>query len=130
MRIRVKLDVRKSLKRGEVIRKPSKELKVTFKYERLPTFCFICGRISHIDRYYEVRFRVPEDQIVKLRDNTLKDSPRRHVEEPMSRWLHPSPNEGVKQTPDTYRTPLAVISQRHPTNIRTLRKSSSLLGIL
>ncbi|CAN1805844.1 hypothetical protein LINPERHAP1_LOCUS24439 [Linum perenne] len=43
MRIRVKLDVRRSLKREKVIHKPSKELKVTFKYERLPTFCYICG---------------------------------------------------------------------------------------
>ncbi|CAN1744882.1 hypothetical protein LINPERHAP1_LOCUS2262 [Linum perenne] len=107
MRIRVKLDVRRSLKREKVIRKPSKELKVTFKYERLPTFCYICGRIGHIDRFCEVRFRVPEEQIVKLWDITLKAPPRRRKAEPSSKWLIPSPNELVKEAVNLDRQPLA-----------------------
>ncbi|CAN1759995.1 hypothetical protein LINPERHAP1_LOCUS7346 [Linum perenne] len=38
MRIRVRLDVRKSLKREKPIRKPGKEIVVRFQYERLPNF--------------------------------------------------------------------------------------------
>ncbi|CAN1853534.1 hypothetical protein LINPERHAP1_LOCUS41055 [Linum perenne] len=59
MRIRVRLDIRKSLKREKPLRKSGKEIVVSFQYERLPNFCYICGRMGHIDRYYEVRFRVP-----------------------------------------------------------------------
>ncbi|CAN0875425.1 hypothetical protein LINGRAHAP2_LOCUS10827 [Linum grandiflorum] len=50
MRLRVKLDVRKSLLREKEVKKPSSSIMVTFKYEKLPIFCFLCGRIGHIDR--------------------------------------------------------------------------------
>ncbi|CAN1764363.1 hypothetical protein LINPERHAP1_LOCUS9214 [Linum perenne] len=87
MRIRVRLDVRKSLKKEKWIKNAQKEALVTFKYERLPTFCFICGRIDHIDRYCEVRFRIPADRIVKLWDATLKAHLRRRRLEPTSKYL-------------------------------------------
>ncbi|CAN1818913.1 hypothetical protein LINPERHAP1_LOCUS28546 [Linum perenne] len=76
MRIKVKLDVRRSLKREKPLRKLNKEILVNFKYERLPTYCYICGRIGHIDRFCEVRFRIPEEQIVKLWDKFLKAPPQ------------------------------------------------------
>ncbi|CAN0916997.1 hypothetical protein LINGRAHAP2_LOCUS30039 [Linum grandiflorum] len=41
MRIRVRMDARKSLKREKKVTKPNKEITVTFKYEKLPTFCFL-----------------------------------------------------------------------------------------
>ncbi|CAN0873543.1 hypothetical protein LINGRAHAP2_LOCUS10404 [Linum grandiflorum] len=49
MRLRVRLDVRKSLLRKKEVKKPSASVMVTFKYEKIPIFCFLCGRIGHID---------------------------------------------------------------------------------
>ncbi|XP_058748651.1 uncharacterized protein LOC131621633 [Vicia villosa] len=47
LRIKVTLDLKQPLKRGTVVRFKEKNLRVHFKYERLPTFCFVCGRLGH-----------------------------------------------------------------------------------
>ncbi|CAK8564243.1 unnamed protein product [Lathyrus sativus] len=47
LRIKAKINLNKSLKRGTVVRFKEKNLIVYFKYERLPTFCFVCGRVGH-----------------------------------------------------------------------------------
>jgi hypothetical protein len=47
LRLKVLIDLRKPLKRGTVIKSQDRSLKVYFKYERLPNFCFVCGRIGH-----------------------------------------------------------------------------------
>ncbi|MCH85765.1 zinc CCHC-type-like protein [Trifolium medium] len=47
LRTKVQIDLTKPLKRGTIVRYNGKDLKVFFKYERLPTFCFVCGRIGH-----------------------------------------------------------------------------------
>lgn len=47
LRIRVLLDLNRPLMRGTMIRYQERNLQVFFKYERLPTFCFKCGRIGH-----------------------------------------------------------------------------------
>lgn len=47
MHIKVKVDIRKPLKRWTIIKYQNRRLKVFFKYERLPTFCFACGRIGN-----------------------------------------------------------------------------------
>lgn len=47
LRVKVSIDLRKPLKRGTVTRYQEKQLRVFFKYERVPTFCFACGRIGH-----------------------------------------------------------------------------------
>lgn len=52
MRLRIRLEVRKLLKRKKkIIRKDGKELNVTCKYERLGEFCFLCGLVSHTDHF-------------------------------------------------------------------------------
>lgn len=57
MRIRVKLDVRKPLKRGKKLRLDDGEVKtVRFKYERLTVFCFLCGLLGHLDSSCEKLF--------------------------------------------------------------------------
>ncbi|KAL0409549.1 UNVERIFIED_CONTAM: hypothetical protein Sradi_1889300 [Sesamum radiatum] len=57
LRIRVGLHVRQPLKRALKVRSASgEELLVLFIYERLPNFFFLCGHLSHIDKYCEMRF--------------------------------------------------------------------------
>lgn len=58
MRVRVRMDVRKPLKREKKIKRPGEQpVTCSFKYEKLPTFCFICGVIGHVERNCEIRFR-------------------------------------------------------------------------
>lgn len=47
LRLRVRLDITKPLERGRAIHVGGKTHWVTFKYEKLPIFCFRCGRILH-----------------------------------------------------------------------------------
>lgn len=50
-RIRVVMDVEKPLKRRMKVKREGGEWTwVNFKYERLSTFCFVCGRMGHSDR--------------------------------------------------------------------------------
>ena len=52
MRIRVNLQLDKPLRRrGKVAGDDGDKFWVSFKYERLPTFCYICGRMGHDDRH-------------------------------------------------------------------------------
>nr|GLL21180.1 uncharacterized protein LOC109174453 [Ipomoea trifida] len=51
-RFRVAIDITKSLKKQMKLKKNNGTWAVIdFRYERLPTFCFLCGVIGHGDRY-------------------------------------------------------------------------------
>ena len=61
MRIRVSIDVRNALKRRMKIRKGGGDwFWVNFHYQRLPTFCFICGILGHSDSTSELLFDNPD----------------------------------------------------------------------
>ncbi|XP_024629915.1 uncharacterized protein [Medicago truncatula] len=47
LRIKTSLDLTKLLKRGSKLHFQGKDIWVDYKYERLPNFCFVCGRIGH-----------------------------------------------------------------------------------
>lgn len=49
IRIRVKIDISKPLRRGFMLKDEDLNAKcwITIRYERLPDFCFKCGRIGH-----------------------------------------------------------------------------------
>jgi len=47
LRVRVQVDITKPLERGRVLKVNGKQTWVTFRYEKLPHFCFHCGRILH-----------------------------------------------------------------------------------
>ena len=48
LRIKVELPVDKPLRRGgNVVGMEGDKYRVHFKYERLPTFCFFCGKMGH-----------------------------------------------------------------------------------
>ena len=58
MRVRVKIDIAKPLCRGRKAQLPSgKETWISFKYERLPIFCYWCGCLTHGDKDCDVWMR-------------------------------------------------------------------------
>ncbi|KAL0449574.1 UNVERIFIED_CONTAM: hypothetical protein Slati_1513800 [Sesamum latifolium] len=57
LRMRVSVDVNLHLKRVLKIRTPSgDDHMVSFTYERLTNFCYLCGRLGHISKYCGLRF--------------------------------------------------------------------------
>ena len=66
MRLRVSMDVRPPLKRGKQLRTPKGDgFFVSFKYERLSPFCFICGCLGHSNRFFPMLFTIPEEEITR-----------------------------------------------------------------
>lgn len=62
MRIRVSVDVRKSLRRGNKINVGGDNIKVVrFKYERLSVFCYLCGALGHLDNNCDLLFDMEHD---------------------------------------------------------------------
>ena len=52
MRIRVDLPIDKPLwRKGKIANMEGEKYWVNFKYERLPTLCFLCGRMGHDDKH-------------------------------------------------------------------------------
>ena len=61
MRVRVDLPINRPLQRGGNIVNPDDEkFWVSFKYERLPTFCFLCGILGHDERHCSGNSNNPE----------------------------------------------------------------------
>ncbi|KAK4416676.1 hypothetical protein Salat_2493100 [Sesamum alatum] len=57
LKVRLSLDVRKPLLRGTKIRSvEGKEMTVTFSYERLGIFCYLCGIIGHMAKHCDLQY--------------------------------------------------------------------------
>ena len=59
-------------------------------YERLPTFCFICGIIGHLDRNCPSLYEKEAGEINKQFCSWLRAQHRRHNQSSGERWLRES----------------------------------------
>lgn len=88
MRVKIRIDVRKPLKRKKKItRKDKSEFIITCKYERLGEFCFSCGLVSHTERFCRRFIDKRGEEGVKDWGNWLKAPPRRVAGATKSKWL-------------------------------------------
>uniref|UniRef100_A0A803P5H9 Zinc knuckle CX2CX4HX4C domain-containing protein n=1 Tax=Cannabis sativa TaxID=3483 RepID=A0A803P5H9_CANSA len=98
-RVRVLINVEKPLKRRMRIYKNKVEwFWANFKYERVPTFCFICGIIGHSERFCDRFFEESANTIAKPYGLFMKAPDRRQSKQIGARWLRDNmgqPVEGV-----------------------------------
>lgn len=88
LRVRVSMDVRKPLKRRMKLKRSGGEWNwVTFRYERLPTFCFFCGVIGHSDKFCGKLYDAPSGHGEYLYGPSLRAMGRRPLNRPGDRWL-------------------------------------------
>jgi len=57
LRIRVAINAYEPIPRGTKLTMGGKTIDIKFKYERLPNFCYWCGKLDHIDTDCEIAFR-------------------------------------------------------------------------
>lgn len=88
IRIRVALNVGKPLKRRMKIKREGNNWSwINFKYEKLGTFCFVCGIIGHSERDCAVVYANPEKLIDKAYGTWLR-APNKNVKANTgSRWI-------------------------------------------
>lgn len=93
--VRVTLDVLKPLKRRMQVGKAGAGWDwINFKYENVPTFCFICGLLGHSDKLCSRLFVTKESDIVKPYGDWMRAPFRRQVKPIGAKWLR-SGNEGT-----------------------------------
>lgn len=88
LRVRVLINIDRPLKRRmKIFTSKDKWFWVNFKYERLPTFCFICGVIGHSDRFCHKLFDESAENIAKPYGMFMKAPDRRNNKHIGARWL-------------------------------------------
>ncbi|XP_074364697.1 uncharacterized protein LOC141705706 [Apium graveolens] len=94
VRIRVALNVEKPLKRRMKLKRDSNAWNwINFKYERMSSFCFVCGIIGHLERECNVVYVNPEKVVERAYGAWLKAPNRNNKAGPGARWLRIG-NEG------------------------------------
>lgn len=87
IRVRVEIEVNKPLRRGLKIKQPNGEsVWLECKYEHLPTFCFICGRLGHAEKYCPYQLAIEDDKFVKLYGPEMRPA-RRSTTAQANRWF-------------------------------------------
>ncbi|WOG99984.1 hypothetical protein DCAR_0519340 [Daucus carota subsp. sativus] len=108
VRIRVTLDVTKPIKRRMKIKREGGNWSwVNFKYERLGSFCFVCGIIGHAERECNIVYAHPEKEVEQAYGVWLRAPGRGGKQNVGARWLRnhegrggsmAAGGSGVKQT--------------------------------
>lgn len=95
MRVRIALDVRCPLKRRKkIIRKNKAEVVVNCKYEKLADFCFLCGLLTHTEKFCKKKFEGDTEQINREWGNWLRAPARRGGGRERSKWLRDEREDG------------------------------------
>ncbi|KAL8462898.1 hypothetical protein ACS0TY_033779 [Phlomoides rotata] len=88
MRVRVNIDTSLPLKRFKSIRMGEGGVfRITFKYEKLSTFCFVCGRVGHTENFCELKYAANGGEVARGWDASLRAPERRGMMGTGSRWL-------------------------------------------
>uniref|UniRef100_A0A803NGH4 CCHC-type domain-containing protein n=1 Tax=Cannabis sativa TaxID=3483 RepID=A0A803NGH4_CANSA len=78
LRVRVRINVAEPLKRRMKFRsRKGESFYAYFKYERVPTFCFICGIMGHAEKFCDKIYDMPIEKIVKPYSIEMKAPTRR-----------------------------------------------------
>ncbi|CAN0928101.1 hypothetical protein LINGRAHAP2_LOCUS36273 [Linum grandiflorum] len=99
----------------------------SFKYERLQTFCYICGIMGHVDKYCETHFHLPADKIIRKWDDSIPPEGRDSRKKQAERWLrNPTPRGGGRQYRNAQRDSAWAPTAPRPTpvNIQALQVCS------
>ncbi|KAL8512470.1 hypothetical protein ACS0TY_018808 [Phlomoides rotata] len=87
IRVKVNLDTTQPLKTGlKVVNRDGKPAWIPFKYERLPSFCFLCGLVGHMKR--ECDFVAEKKELLNIHDDKL----------PFGEWIKASPAKKASVT--------------------------------
>lgn len=88
LRVRVSIDLNKPLQRRmKLKRNDANWCLVNFKYEDIPTFCFIYEMIGHSEKFCERIFDTPPNKIVKPYGAWMRAEPRRRHQTIGAKWL-------------------------------------------
>lgn len=88
LRVRVAIDLAKPLKRRMKIRRAGNDwFWIVFKYENVPTFCFICGLLGHSDKFCSHLFEAGEGEIVRPYGPWMRAPLRRQQKLIGAKWL-------------------------------------------
>lgn len=107
MRVRARIDVSKPLKRKMKVKPANGDpFYINFKYERLPTFCFLCGLIGHNESSCDILFESNSGNVERNYSPDLRANGRRSQPNTAQRWLLPElprrrSNEETPKSPFT-----------------------------
>lgn len=88
MRVRVSINLNSPLKRRMKIKMAGEEwFWVNFKYENIPTFCFICGVVGHSEKFCSKLFELNDEEVVKPYGAFMRAPFRGHVKPIGAKWL-------------------------------------------
>ncbi|XP_074363518.1 uncharacterized protein LOC141704100 [Apium graveolens] len=96
MRVRVTMDIGKPLKRRMKLKREGDTWSwINFKYERLSTFCFVCGLLGHSERDCDIVYANPEKVIDRAYGVWLR-APNKNAKNQNtgSKWLRNGPDGG------------------------------------
>lgn len=98
MRLKIRLDVRKPLKRKKKIkRKNGSEFVVSCKYERLGDFCFSCGLVTHTERFCRRSLDARKEEGSQEWGPWLRAVNKRGAGQGDSKWLREDDDVGWKE---------------------------------
>ncbi|XP_062086519.1 uncharacterized protein LOC133792629 [Humulus lupulus] len=105
LRVRVRINIEQPLKRRMKIQNSKGEaFWAEFKYERLPTFCFICGILGHSEKFCIRLFETETEHLPKPYGLFMRAPDRRQGKQIGAPWLlenmaRPAPTQQEGSTP-------------------------------